>query len=482
MYLTRAFSTISLLAISVATYVKVDSINNVNVYNIYEPSQESVSYVFHDGSLDIEYSSHIGVEDIQIVDDEGDPLQSLLQDSSDLLFNDAKSYQHRDEALKVSEVKDLESNTDNTLESFDSASQSEPLVITTEVKVESGDSLIRILRSNGMSGSDTTSLIYRSGVDKKAFDISIGDSIRILKDSDDIVTSIEIVNSRSGFHVLTSDGDLWLDEFVEFDIESRLEWFSFDLNRSLFIDAESAGMRQSEIAKFQEVFMHTVNFSRLRAGTRFSVLLKRNYQNNSVTGNSILKVGKIEYRGAENIAYMFDDGDSVNYYDESGNSLLPSFRRYPLDEVRITSHFNPNRPHPVLKGVVRPHRGVDFGGNGKSIKAIGDGVIEFAGKRGAFGNVVIIDHGHNIKTLSAHQSRFHSGIRTGGTVSKGDVIGYVGSTGLVTGPHLHFELSVDGTHVNPLTYPLPMSSEVSSTSGFTEAVEAYNKQISILGS
>ena len=135
--------------------------------------------------------------------------------------------------------------------------------------------------------------------------------------------------------------------------------------------------------------------------------------------------------------------------------MRKAFLRAPLDFTRISSVFNPRRLHP-LSGRVRAHKGVDYAApTGTPIWAAGDGRIEFAGRKGGYGNAVVIDHGRGITTLYGHMSRFNKSARNGRQVNQGEIIGYVGSTGASTGPHLHYEYRIKGEHKNPSTIPLP---------------------------
>ena len=144
------------------------------------------------------------------------------------------------------------------------------------------------------------------------------------------------------------------------------------------------------------------------------------------------------------------------WYDRDGSPIISAkFLRHPVDEPRITSYFNYRRKHPVL-GRVRPHVGVDYGMKiGTPIYAVADGKVALAGRNGGYGNTIVINHGEGVTTLYAHQSGFAKGMRAGIHVKKGQLIGYVGNTGISTGPHLHYEYRVHGKHVNPLTVKLP---------------------------
>ena len=152
--------------------------------------------------------------------------------------------------------------------------------------------------------------------------------------------------------------------------------------------------------------------------------------------------------------YETQDGD-VDYLDLKGDSLRKEFIRTPVSFTRISSRFTTGRYHPVLHKV-RAHKGIDYAApRGTPVKAAGDGKVIFAGNKGGYGRVVIIKHGQNYSTLYAHLNSYAKGVRSGKRVRQGQTIGYVGSSGLATGPHLHYEFQVNGVHRNPLTVPLP---------------------------
>ncbi len=140
--------------------------------------------------------------------------------------------------------------------------------------------------------------------------------------------------------------------------------------------------------------------------------------------------------------------------------MRKAFIRTPVDFARISSRFSAGRKHPILNKI-RAHKGVDYAApRGTPIKAAGDGKVLLAGRRGGYGNTVIIQHGNRYQTLYGHMQGFAKGVKTGGSVKQGQVIGYIGTTGLSTGPHLHYEFQVNGVHVDPLGQKLPMADPI----------------------
>jgi murein DD-endopeptidase MepM/ murein hydrolase activator NlpD len=207
-----------------------------------------------------------------------------------------------------------------------------------------------------------------------------------------------------------------------------------------------------------DIFGWDVDFANeIRAGDEFSVLYQRRFQDGSYLGDGRVLAAEFTNRGRTLRAVWFEsqDGKVKGYYAPDGKGMRKAFLRAPLDFTRISSKFNPNRRHPI-SGKVRAHRGIDYAApTGTPIYAAGDGRIEFAGRKGGYGNAVVINHGRGITTLYGHMSRFGKSARGGRAVHQGEVIGYVGSTGASTGPHLHYEYRVRGVHKNPASIPLP---------------------------
>ena len=194
----------------------------------------------------------------------------------------------------------------------------------------------------------------------------------------------------------------------------------------------------------------------IRAGQKFYVLYEENFANGEKVENGrVLAVSFDALRGTVKM-YRFKKADgTTGYYDENGNGAIKSLKRTPINNARVTSSFSNKRKHPVL-GYTRAHKGVDFrASTGTPIPAAGAGRVVARGYNSGHGNYVKIRHNGSYETLYAHMSKFAKGVNVGTAVKQGQTIGYVGSTGLSTGPHLHYEIIKDGKHVNPLTVKLP---------------------------
>ena len=232
------------------------------------------------------------------------------------------------------------------------------------------------------------------------------------------------------------------------------------IHSSFYQAALAAGLSDKTIVEMANILGWDIDFVLdVRQGDQFSVIYENEYLNGEkLRPGSILAIEFIN-RGKTYRAVRHTTADNrQDYFTPAGKSMRKPFIRSPIEYTRVSSHFNPRRLHPIFK-TTRPHRGVDYAApRGTPIRASGDGKITFRGSKPGYGNVVIIQHGQAYSTLYAHLSKFSGGQRRGSQVRQKQVIGYVGSTGYATGPHLHYEFRINGVHRNPLTVKLPDSS------------------------
>ncbi|MDF2640998.1 MAG: peptidase [Pseudomonas sp.] len=234
------------------------------------------------------------------------------------------------------------------------------------------------------------------------------------------------------------------------------------INSSLSSSAQRAGLSHSLTMDMANIFGYDVDFAQdIRKGDEFDVVYEQRVVNGKVVGNGNILSARFTNRGKTYTAVRYTNKQgNTNYYTAEGNSMRKAFIRTPVDFARISSMFSMGRKHPILNKI-RAHKGVDYAApRGTPIKATGDGKVLLAGRRGGYGNTVIIQHGDTYRTLYGHMQGFAKGVKTGGSVKQGQVIGYIGTTGLSTGPHLHYEFQVNGVHVDPLGQKLPMADPI----------------------
>lgn len=231
---------------------------------------------------------------------------------------------------------------------------------------------------------------------------------------------------------------------------------------SLFMAGKRANMDANLIMELANIFGWDVDFALdIRQGDSFKVMYQEKFLDGEKLGNGPILAAEFVNQGKTYKAVRYEDSKGVtHYYTPEGHTMRKEFLRTPVDFARISSHFNLRRKHPVLNRI-RAHKGTDYAApRGTPIKAAGDGKIIHAGRKGGYGNTVIIQHGQTYKTLYAHLHKFRRGIRSGARVKQGQIIGYVGATGLATGPHLHYEFYVNGAVRNPVTVKLPKARSI----------------------
>ncbi len=244
-------------------------------------------------------------------------------------------------------------------------------------------------------------------------------------------------------------------------ITSSTRAYSGEVNHSLWASAASAGMDPAIISSMAEIFAWQIDFNReVRANDRWRLVVEEVFANGKSIGYGDIVSAEYINAGFNYVAVKYDMEDRTHYFQPDGNSLKRMFLKSPLKFGRITSGFQARRFHPVLK-VTRPHLGVDYGApTGTPVMTVGDGVVSFAGTRGGSGKMITIRHNAVYRTEYKHLSRYSENIRPGTRVSMGQTIGYVGATGLATGPHLHFEFHEGNSVVDPQGMKFPTADPV----------------------
>lgn len=252
---------------------------------------------------------------------------------------------------------------------------------------------------------------------------------------------------------------------VEKDLRREYRRVSGTIEGSLFAAAQDGGLPARLVMELIRIYSWDVDFQReIQPGDRFEVLFDRFVDGEAPVADSAVKIGDILYAslvlsGKTLELFRYRTAAGVDYFDATGASVRKALLRTPVDGARLSSRYGKRR-HPIL-GYTRMHRGIDFAApRGTPIRAAGNGVVEVAGRNGAYGKYVRIRHNNRYKTAYAHLSRYGRGIRRGTRVKQSQIIGYVGSTGLSTGPHLHYEVLVGGRQVNPLTLKLPTGTKL----------------------
>lgn len=336
-------------------------------------------------------------------------------------------------------------------------SSSQPQLEWKTFTVRSGDSLSRLFKRAGLNDRTMYKVLDGRGKTDELTKLHQGRDVEFGFDENGDFAGLVLHNSKTtklktlrdkeGFH--TSE------EMREPDVE--LAFAGGEIQTSFALAANRAGLNQGLRNKLSRIFGWEIDFSRdLRKGDRFGVLYEKQYLDGELIGYGRILAASFMNKGEEYSAALYTDTDGRSgYYAPDGSSMRKAFLRAPVDYRRISSHFDMNRKHPILNRT-RPHEGTDFAASsGTPVRASGDGRISYVGRDGGYGKTIRIEHGNDVTTVYSHLRGYRQGMHSGRGVQQGDVIGYVGASGLATGPHLHYEYRVSGQPRNPLHVKLP---------------------------
>jgi murein DD-endopeptidase MepM/ murein hydrolase activator NlpD len=324
------------------------------------------------------------------------------------------------------------------------------------VTVKPGQTLSKIFEDQGLPVADWVQIVRLGGEGRRLKMLRAGDKLHLRKGPEglqeltyalDETRTLQISRTENGFESIT----------LAAEIERRPTYAMGSITSSLYEAAIASGLPTALVMEMADIFGYDIDFAQdMRVNDRFTVIYEELFKNGEkLRAGNILAAEFVNQGKAYRAVRYVDPQGNAGYYAQEGQSLRKSFIRTPLDVFRISSHFSYGRRHPVLNRI-RAHLGTDYAAaTGTPVKATGDGRITFMGWKGGYGRVIMLKHGSSFETLYAHLSRFRSGLSYGSRVKQGQVIGYVGKTGLATGPHLHYEFRVNGVHRDPRRVTLP---------------------------
>lgn len=326
-------------------------------------------------------------------------------------------------------------------------------------EINKGDSLSTLFSKTGLGATELYAIVNADPKGKQLTKIHPGQSIAFNLNAENELQQLRYVKSPTETLLITknsTDSSYLFEELVR-EYEIKTKQAQVNIEQSLFLDAKDAGMDDNLIMELATLFGWDIDFSLdIRGGDSFDIVYEELYLDGKKQKNGKILAANFFNQGKRFSAIYYEKTDKEgSYFTENGASVRKAFIRSPVDFARVSSHFNLKRKHPIMH-TIRAHKGVDYAASrGTPIKATGDGKVILAGRKGGYGKTVIIKHGQRYTTLYAHLNAYARGIRSGKRVRQGQIIGYVGSTGMATGPHLHYEFRVNGSHRNPLTVKLP---------------------------
>ena len=348
------------------------------------------------------------------------------------------------------------------------------------ITVRKGDTLYFILKRLGLRTA-TATLVARSDNSAPLVRLSPGRTLHILSLDGSNSDAFIYENSLLTWVYASKNGNSYDISSNKLPTTTHITKVKGEIISSLYTAAKVAGISDTLAMNMTEIFGWDIDFAiNVQPGDRFKLIFEDVYVNGSkkihgdILAAEFINNGKT-YRA---IANRDDDG-TLRYYSPDGRSMQKTFLRTPVKFSRISSRFSKARYHPVLKRT-RAHKGVDYAANrGTAVRSTATGRIIHAGRKGGYGNAIIISHGSTYSTLYAHLSSFSRGIKKGSKVKQGQIIGRVGSTGLASGPHLHYEFRINGKHVNPLSFRQPASKpiQVSQKVEFERSARYWEEQL-----
>lgn len=321
------------------------------------------------------------------------------------------------------------------------------------VTVKSGDNLSTLFHRVGLTAQDVYRIAAATKESKALRTLYPGEQLDFVITAGQLEKVRHIKNPLQQVVIARDDqGAYQVESFTrQPDVETR--FIQSVISNSLFVDGQKAGLSQKKLMELAHIFGWDIDFALdIRQQDQFAVIYEEKYLDDKKIGEGHILAAQFVNQGKVFNAIRHTDG---NYYSPKGYSMRKAFLRSPVDFFRISSKYNPNRKHPVLK-TNRPHRGVDYAAaRGTPIKASGDGKVIWRATKGGYGRTIIIQHAGIYTTLYAHMSKYNSKVKKGTRVKQGQVIGYIGTSGLSTGPHLHYEFRANGVHKNPLKVKFP---------------------------
>ena len=333
-----------------------------------------------------------------------------------------------------------------------------------KIKIKSGDTFYSTMVDFGVSPG-TISNIAQDQKLKKFISLRVNDVLYITSTANGL--TVKRFDENFFLDVLTiKNGDFSFEKKRD-NLERIVQFREFVISDSLYSSGKKAYVPDSVLGDLIYIFGWDIDYAfDIRNGDKVKILYEDIFSNGKLISNGDILAAEFTNKGTEIAVIRFTQRGRKDYYTIDSSNVRKAFLRTPIEFARISSHYNPNRKHPILN-TIRAHKGTDYAAKtGTPVNATGDGVIKSAQYSNSYGNYIDIMHFNKYMTRYAHLNGFADGIRKGAKVIQGQTIGYVGSTGLATGPHLHYEFHIDGKHTDPVKVEPPNA----------QSINSYNKK------
>lgn len=331
-------------------------------------------------------------------------------------------------------------------------------------RIQRGDTVAELLRRLNVDDQAASDYLRKHRSAEVLRRLNVGREVQAETDSDGLLLAMRFLANDGSQVVVDRSGSGFKTRIVPALSERRVQVRTGEIKSNLFAATDDAGLPDAVANQMAEIFGGDVDFHRdLRKGDKFTVIYEMNYINGEPARSGRIISAEFTNHGKTFRAAWFQTTEYTgDYYNPEGKSMRKAFLRSPIEFSRVSSGFTNSRFHPVLNKW-RAHKGVDYAAPiGTKVKVTSDGVVSFVGKQGGYGNVVKVRHQGNFTTVYGHLSRFASGLKVGQRLGQGQIVGYVGMTGLASGPHLHYEFQQGGVQRDPLKVALPDGKPVSS--------------------
>ena len=381
---------------------------------------------------------------------------TILLVPSVFVFLIAADYENRnllsEQEITVSEIK-IKDNGDDLL-----------LTEENKVIIKRGDTFYSILVGFGVSPTLINTIAKDKDL-KEFIKLRINDEMYISKSENNLL--VKRFDEDFYIDVLTiTDGEYDFDKKRD-NLERIVQFREFNITESLYASGKKAQVPNSVLGDLIYIFGWDIDYAYdIRNGDEVKILYEDIYSNGRLVSHGDILAAEFTNKGEELFVIRFTQRGRKDYYTTDSSNVRKAFLRTPIEFARISSHYNPNRKHPILN-TIKAHKGTDYAARtGTAVKVTGDGVIKEAKFSNSYGNYIDVMHYNKYMTRYAHLNGFAKGIRKGAKVEQGQTIGYVGSTGLATGPHLHYEFHINGKHTDPVKVEPPNA----------QSINSYNKK------
>jgi len=331
-------------------------------------------------------------------------------------------------------------------------------------RTKSGDTVAELMQRLNIKDAAASDYLRNDANSISFRKLPSGKEVQAETDVTGALVSLRYLGEDGSQVVIKKQDQQFTTETIAAQLEKRLFVRTGEIKTSLYAATDAAGMPESAANQLTQIFNGDIDFHHdLRRGDKFTAVYEMTYSNGALVNTGRIQAAEFVNQGQVYRAVLFSSDDQhSDYYTPEGKSLKKAFLRSPIAFSRVSSGFTTARFHPVLNKW-RAHKGTDFAAAiGTPIKATSDGIVSFAGRQNGYGNVINLKHSSHLSTVYGHMSRFAKGIRNGKHVSQGDVIGYVGMTGITSGPHCHYEFKIDGQQRDPLRVALPNAQPITS--------------------